>query len=101
MSKVIKLGDEVGKVMEILKMTPEGMSDVLGIPTTRLKEIRKENTMDTRELCSFEVFCEKSILFRKEFGLKEEDKRILFEVFCLVEILIAIRGKNENWKYMC
>ena len=89
MSKVIKLGDEVGKVMEILKMTPEEMSDVLGIPTTRLKEIRKENTMDTRELCSFEVW------------LKEEDKRILFEVFCLVEILIASRGKNENWKYMC
>lgn len=101
MSKVIKLGDEVGKVMEILKMTPEEMSDVLGIPTTRLEEIREENTMNTRELCSFEVFCEKSILFRKEFGLTKEDKRILFEVFFLVGTLIDSRGKNENWKYMC
>ena len=88
MSKVIKLGDEVGKVMESLKMTPEEMSDVLGIPTTRLEEIRKENTMNTRELCSFEVFCEKSILFRREFGLKKEDKATQFvENFVLLQKL--------------
>ena len=98
MSKIIKLGDEVRKIMEILKMTHGEMADVLGISTIRLEKIIKENTMNTCELCSLEVFCEKSILFGKEFGLKKREKEILFEIFFMVSTLIDSREKNEAWK---